>query len=384
MKTWITLFFTILLTACASQPSQKIGHLQLNDPGFAPPSKTVKTDDVMALSDEMRVYLKNEIGSQLRGKSPQKALFDALSSKGQIRLEYDAEITRNAAQAFSARSGNCLSLVLMTAALAKELGMEVQYQNVLVDESWSRNNDIYFAAGHVNIVLGYKSGFRSFTQEYSQSMVIDFLPPKDLRGQRSELIKEATVIAMYFNNRAAESLAQQQVNDAYWFARSALMSDPDFTAAYNTLGVVYRQHGDLALAESVFRQILGKDAENIMALSNLIEVLRKTERRTEAQVYLSRLENLQPYPPFHFFNKGMAAMERGDYVEAKTLFKREIRRDPNYDEFHLWLALAHLRLGETRDAVDELTLAKANSTTRKAQNLYASKLEKIKATYSHN
>ncbi|MFZ6779447.1 tetratricopeptide repeat protein [Undibacterium sp. Ji83W] len=384
MKTWITLFFTILLTACASQPSQKISRLQLNDQGFTPSAKTVNIDEVMTLSNEMRSYLKNDISPQLRIKSPQRALFDALSTKGQIKLEYDAEITRNAAQAFSARSGNCLSLVLMTATFAKELGMDVQYQNVLVDESWSRNNDIYFAAGHVNIVLGYKSAFKGFTQEYSQAMVIDFLPPKDLKGQRSELIKEATVIAMYFNNRAAESLAQQQVNDAYWFARAALMSDPDFTAAYNTLGVIYRQHGDLELAENVFKQILGKDAENIMALSNLVEVLRKTERRAEAKVYLSRLENLQPYPPFHFFNKGLAAMERGDYAEAKTLFKREIRRDANYDEFHLWLALAHLRLGETSDAVDELTLAKANSTTRKAQNLYASKLEKIKATYSHN
>lgn len=380
----MTLFFSILLTACATQPGQKISHLQLHDEGFTQPTKSVSIDEVMALSAEMRTYLKNDINSQLRLKSPQRALFDALSAKGQIRLEYDAEITRNAAQAFSARSGNCLSLVLMTSALAKELGMDVQYQNVLVDEAWSRNNDIYFAAGHVNIVLGHKSAFKGFTQEYSQSMVIDFLPPKDLKGQRSELIKEATVIAMYFNNRAAESLAQQQVNDAYWFARTALMSDPDFTAAYNTLGVVYRQHGDLALAENVFRQILGKDAENIMALSNLVEVLRKTERRAEAQVYMSRLESLQPYPPFHFFNKGLLAMERGDYAEAKTLFKREIRRDPNYDEFHLWLALAHLRLGETSDAVDELTLAKANSTTRKAQNLYASKLEKIKATYSHN
>ncbi|MFZ6640373.1 tetratricopeptide repeat protein [Undibacterium sp. TC4M20W] len=384
MKIWITLLISILLTACASQPGQRISHLQFHDAGFTPPAKVISTDDVMALSDEMRSYIKNDINSQLRLKSPQKALFDALSSKGQIRLEYDAEITRNAAQAFKARSGNCLSLVLMTAALAKELGMDVQYQNVLVDESWSRNNDIYFAAGHVNIVLGHKSAFKGFTQEYSQSMVIDFLPPKDLRGQRTEMIKEETVIAMYFNNRAAESLALQQLDDAYWFARSALMSDPDFTAAYNTLGVVYRQHGDLALAENVFRQILGKEAENVMALSNLVEVLRKSERRAEAQIYMSRLESLQPYPPFHFFNRGMAAMERGDYAEAKNLFKRELRRDPNYDEFHLWLALAHLRLGETRDAVDELTLAKANSTTRKAQNLYASKLEKIKATYSHN
>jgi tetratricopeptide (TPR) repeat protein len=169
---------------------------------------------------------------------------------------------------------------------------------------------------------------------------------------------------MYFNNRAAESLAQHQVNDAYWFARAALMSDPDFIAAYNTLGVVYHQHGDLALSETVFKQILSKEKENTMALSNLIEVLRKVDRQSEAQVYADRLANLQPDAPFHYFNRGMAAMDRGEYAEAKALFKREIKRDPNYDEFHLWLALAHLKLGETKDAIEELTLAQANSTTQ--------------------
>lgn len=381
MKTWIILLFASLLSACASQPNQKLSNLQLHDQGFGPAPTSINAEDVMAVSNEMHTYIKNEIATQLRGKSPQKALFEALSTKGQIKLEYDAEMTRNAAQAFNARSGNCLSLVLMTAALAKELGMSVQFQNVMMNESWSRNNDIYFAVGHVNIVLGNKSVFRNSAQEYSQSMVIDFLPPKDLRGQRAELIAEATVIAMYFNNRAAESLAQHQVNDAYWFARAALMSDPDFIAAYNTLGVVYHQHGDLALSETVFKQILSKEKENTMALSNLIEVLRKVDRQSEAQVYADRLANLQPDAPFHYFNRGMAAMDRGEYAEAKALFKREIKRDPNYDEFHLWLALAHLKLGETKDAIEELTLAQANSTTRKARNLYAGKLERIKATY---
>ncbi|MBC3879275.1 tetratricopeptide repeat protein [Undibacterium sp. FT79W] len=381
MKTWIILLFASLLSACASQPNQKLSNLQLHDQGFGPAPTSINAEDVMAVSNEMHTYIKNEIATQLRGKSPQKALFEALSTKGQIKLEYDAEMTRNAAQAFNARSGNCLSLVLMTAALAKELGMSVQFQNVMMNESWSRNNDIYFAVGHVNIVLGNKSVFRNSAQEYSQSMVIDFLPPKDLRGQRAELIAEATVIAMYFNNRAAESLAQHQVNDAYWFARAALMSDPDFIAAYNTLGVVYHQHGDLALSETVFKQILSKEKENTMALSNLIEVLRKVDRQSEAQVYADRLANLQPNAPFHYFNRGMAAMDRGEYAEAKALFKREIKRDPNYDEFHLWLALAHLKLGETKDAIEELTLAQTNSTTRKARNLYAGKLERIKATY---
>ncbi|PXX47411.1 tetratricopeptide repeat protein [Undibacterium pigrum] len=383
MKTLIILFFTCLVTACATQTTQKVSALQFHDQGFSPSSTPIDRENVLTLSKEMKSYLLEEIMPQLSRRGPQRALFEALSSKRQIKLEYDAEMTRNAAQAFAARSGNCLSLVLMTAAFAKQLGLDVQFQNVIINEAWSRNNDLYFAAGHVNIVLGRRPNFLRNTDEYHQSMVIDFLPPSEILGQKTVLISEATVIAMYMNNRAAELLAQHNVNDAYWFAREALRADPDFLTAYNTLGVIYRQHGDFQLAENVFKQILEKEPNNTLTLSNLAEVLRKSGQAQEAQVYISRLEQLQPYPPFYFFNRGLAAMQRGEFTEAKVLFKREIKRDANYDEFHLWLALAHLKLGEIPNATEELLLAKANSTTRKAHDLYAGKLERIKATYTH-
>lgn len=383
MKAFIIVFFACLLSACATPPAQKLGEFQFNDQRFAVSSVPVNSDNVLAVSKEMKLYLQQEILPYLHKKGPQKALFDALSSHQQIRLEYDAEMTRTASQAFQARSGNCLSLVLMTSALAKELGLEVQYQNVIMDEAWSRSEDLYFAAGHVNIVLGKKSDLTHNSVDFTPPMIIDFLPPAELRNQKTEFISEATVVAMYMNNRAAELLARHNVNDAYWFAREALKIDPNFLIAYNTLGVIYRQHGDLQQAESVFEQILRIAPENTLALSNLVEILRGTGRAQDAQIYITRLEQLQPFPPFYYFNLGVAAMGRGNYTEAKALFKREIKRDPNYDEFHLWLALAYLKLGEIPDAQSELLLAKENSTTRKAHDLYVSKLERIKASYTH-
>mgnify|MGYP003526511144 CR=1 FL=1 len=46
---------------------------------------------------EMRRYLRVEIAEQARIKGPRQALVDALFSKGELKLEYDAERTRNAA-----------------------------------------------------------------------------------------------------------------------------------------------------------------------------------------------------------------------------------------------------------------------------------------------
>lgn len=138
MKHRVILALALLLAACASAPPpqpQRI-HALYHDELFTPPAQRVDAADVFALSDEMRAYLKGDIARMMRAKGSQHGLFEALYDKGLLKLEYDAAKTRNASQAFAARAGNCLSLVIMTAAFAKELGMPVHYQHVFVDETW--------------------------------------------------------------------------------------------------------------------------------------------------------------------------------------------------------------------------------------------------------
>ena len=92
------------------------------------------------------------------------------------------EMTRNAAQAFAARSGNCLSLVIMTAAFAKELGLTVAYQKVFVDDTWARTGDIYLSIGHVNVTLAPRKtdqgggGYRVGSQAARKRLDDDRLP----------------------------------------------------------------------------------------------------------------------------------------------------------------------------------------------------------------
>ena len=65
-----------------------------------------------------------------------------------------------------------------------------------------------------------------------------------------------TVVAMFMNNRAAESIAQGKLDDAYWWARAAIVHDPNFIAAYNTLGVAYHRKGRLAEAHRRIEEAL--------------------------------------------------------------------------------------------------------------------------------
>src|SRR5262249_30575067 len=143
----------LLLGACAVAPVQRPDFL-LQDDRFAAPAQPINAADVFAMSDDMERFARNEIAGRSRENGRYHALFAALYRKGHLKLDYDSAVTRNAAEAFAARSGNCLSLVVMTAAFAKELGIPVQYQAAIQEAPWSRSGSLYLRNGHVNVTLG--------------------------------------------------------------------------------------------------------------------------------------------------------------------------------------------------------------------------------------
>jgi Tfp pilus assembly protein PilF len=362
----------LLLAACAAPPVQRPDFL-LHDARFGAPTERIDVADIFALSDEMRRYAHFEIAPHLRVNDRNRGLFEALYRKGQLKLEYDSATTRNAAEAFAARAGNCLSLVIMTAAFAKELGLEFQYQSAIGDAAWSRSGSLYLRNGHINLMLG--NDLKNVgSSRFDPPMMIDFLPPEELGGLRTRRIGERTVIAMFMNNRATEALVDGRIDDAYWWARGAVDNDPAFLKAYNTLGVIYHRHRDLPQAEAAFRYVLAREPVNAAVLSNLARLQREQGHGNEADELFRQLARVERHAPFYFFNLGLEAMKAGDYKTARDMFAKEVGRDPYYHEFHFWLAVADFRLGHVELAQKHLSLALENSTTRGDRDIYAAKL----------
>ena len=366
----------LLAVGCAPLPRlERAPSGILHDELFAAPSRPVDAKQVFALSDPMRTFVRESLATQ-EFKGTRQALIDAVS-QGQLRLEYDSIVTRNAAEAFDARAGNCLSLVIMTAAFAKALSIEVHYNSAVFGDQWSRDSNVYFLNGHVNITLGKRPADRRVLYDNAESMTLDFLPGSEIRGLRTAEVGEDTVVAMFMNNRAAEALVRGKLDDAYWLAREGIRQDPQYWAAYNTLGVIYLRHGSPELAEPVFRRVLQSDPSNTRALANLALTLGRLGREADAAAVDEQLARLEGEAPFHDFNAGLAAMEAGDFKAARNLFRREVRRAPEYHEFHFWLGLSELRLGNIGDARSEFSLALEASTTARDHDLYASKLARL-------
>lgn len=368
-----------LLTACAAAPLPSAPPTVFADALFAQPSQPVEAAQVLALSEPMRRYAEFELAAAIRDKGPRMALADALLRRGGLRLEYDTAVTRTAAQAFEARSGNCLSLVLMSTALARHLKLPVQFNHVFVDETWGRSGDLLVSSGHINVTMGNRLGERGQRIDLVDAVTIDFDPPDPGRRQLARTLRESTVIAMFMNNRAAESLAAGQVDDAYWWARAAIEADPSFLTAHNTLAVVYLRRGAPAQAEQTLTQLLSLEPENTAALSNLAKAHERQGHAAEARAVRERLARIEPAPPFHFYLAGVEALKRRDYAAARTLFEKEVARAAYYHEFHFGLALALLGLGEIEPARRQLAIAFDHSTRVQDRQLYAGKLERIKA-----
>ena len=314
MKFFALIALCLLLNACASAPAHGPDTDLFNDAQFAAPSERISAEDVFALSEPMNGFLKSSVAPALRGQGAQRGLFDALFRNGRVSLDYDAATTRNAAQAFEAKSGNCLSLVILTAAFARRLELPVRYQYVYLKQAWSRDEGLNVLNEHVNIVLLSKQ------RAGAPEMIIDFIPAADLAGRRTRVLSESNIIGMYMNNRAVELLARGQLDRAYWWARAAITEDPHNLSAFNTLGVIYKTHGNAVEAAGVYRRVLEVEPDNVVTLGNLVSVLDILGRKSESTALAETLAKIQPTPPFYFFDQGTAAMSRGDFEAARAMF----------------------------------------------------------------
>jgi Tfp pilus assembly protein PilF len=379
MRNWLLLSLCCVLAACAGpQGLAPPPDALFDDSLFAAPSERIGADAVFAVSEPMRQYLQRpDVIAELRRKGVSRGLLESLYTTGELKIDYEAGMTRTAAQAFDARAGNCLSLVVMTAAFARELGLQVRYQSAYLEETISRSGNLILRSGHVNVTVGRR--FVDPRYPVAEDMTVDFLPPEELKGLRTREIAEATVLAMFMNNRAVEALVDGRIDDAYAWAREAVRQDPAFLGSLSTLGVVYLRRGALPQAAAVFRHVLERDDDNRTALANLATTYTRQGRMTDAATLQRRLAQIEPEPPFYYFNLGMAAMKKHDFDAAKAMFSRELARDEDNHEFHYWLGVVDFRLGNVEQAREHMARALEASTTRRERELYTAKLDWIRA-----
>lgn len=270
-RQWLGAGLALWLAGCAGMaptPGVRVPHHLLDDAAFAADRFDADPARIMALSPEMRRYLAQQVAQTVRERGSLYGLVHALNDDSHLRVVYDAA-THDAHQTFVRGSGNCLSLVVMTAAFARELGLEMRFQRVLTEdvEVAVEGAGLVRRVAHVNMGLA-----RRGTAHVRDWITVDFLPPPDAAKLRVEPISARRVEAMFLNNKAVEALVAGERGLAYWWARASAFHDPDFAGAYVTLGVLWSREQRPELARQALLHALRLDPGNASGRHNLAQM----------------------------------------------------------------------------------------------------------------
>lgn len=381
MKYFLNICVAVLLTACQQNNSPTTSpDTLLNDDLFQPMAEVVESpEQIFALPDQVKIDIRSLTRSSDSAREKTDALLTYLFSKKGTNLLYQNDATLTAAETLAARQANCLSLTILSYSLAQELGLHVEFRDIKIPEYWTQNNGQSLLNGHVNLnVVGGLNVKTNGNLDYSVfSYVIDFGVQSNKSHFPSVVLKQSQVIAMFYNNKAAEAMVYGKDDLAYTYLKAAIKAYPLAAESWNNLAVLYRKKQQFNLAEKAYLLSAKLDPEQLNSKANLAllyEVTGQTEKAGQLKRLVDSKRNQNPY--YHIM-LGDESFASGDVQSAIGHYRKSLTLDKKSAEALFGLAKAHLSLGMTDKAEQYLRSAARSAPNRAERDRYQGKLDRL-------
>lgn len=136
--------------------------------------------------------------------------------------------------------------------------------------------------------------------------------------------------------------------------QKALVGDPEFTIAYNSLGLVAHQRGDYDKALSFYNQALQYDPEYEKAYVNIGSVFKnQMDYKAALQAY-QRAITLNPNYTIGHYALGWFYKDQRKLQEALRAFQTAQKLNPYFFDTYETLAETYMELGQPEKAVEQL------------------------------
>jgi len=267
-------------------------------------------------------------------------LVNFLFQESGLGMRYANDATLTVGQAYRTRKANCLTFTLMTVALAREAGLRAYAQEIEETLAWREENGIVYRSDHVN--TGVIIGQGRFTVDVAQDSVLTRDPPKSISDQR--------LLALYYNNRAAELMAGALPAAADPYMAMSLQLDARYANSWSNAGVLQLRQGDSRAAERDYLKALALDPVNTGALFNLVALYQNTGDEVRSAIFKRRLEKVRLKDPYYQFLRALDDERQGDFAHALKHYKQAIRLYDSEPRFYFGLARAYQQLGDGRRA----------------------------------
>jgi Tfp pilus assembly protein PilF len=267
---------------------------------------------------------------------------------------YATGVSTVASETWRARKGDCLSLTVLTYAMAQELRLPAVVQEPRSFTLFDRRGTTDYRIGHVNVFVDRLMGVGDAAAiSLTQGIVIDFEPSYSSTRMGVKLSGRG-ILARYYNNLAAEYLAANDDSMAYAHFKAAIAADPEFVPARTNLAGLYRSLGYTKEAEQVLVIAVGRSGDTDSAISALYRLLVAQGRVTEASKFEALRQARQEREPYYWIDEGIGQIDARNYRSAVKALEKAQELATGFSEVHRYLAFAYLQNGQPDKAQEQL------------------------------
>jgi tetratricopeptide (TPR) repeat protein len=317
---------SVLIFGCATLPRHRIEAIHIDQfQAFACPEgrfifpqsadADIPNVDILALNDDIKALLDESVTPIISERKRLYTLVEILIDKVRFDPKNDRYGTRTAQETYDTGTANCLSLSNLFVAMARYVGLSVQYQEVPTPPNWIRTGEVLFNTRHIGAVIDINNhpshvvhlGYTETNRIIVWQSVSDqyFFSPSNLDPFENEInprfgipIPDQRALAQYFNNIASQYLAEGNLSDAFRYFVKAIKVDRKLSYAWSNLGVVYSRNNQFEAAEVAYLQGMSviprqDDITALNIMNNLVKLYERSGDKEKAEFYLKEVASFR-------------------------------------------------------------------------------------------
>lgn len=190
------------------------------------------------------------------------------------------------------------------------------------------------------------------TKEYEKSLRAVYMGLTICENKRIKSLLEMRLGSVFSD--------MEQISLALTNYEKAIEIDPNNSIAYNNLGILLKEKGELEKSEHMYKKVIALDPSFSAAYNNLGILLKEKGNLEEARRMYEKAIETDPNYAGNYNNYGVLLKEKGNLEEAERMYEKAIEIDSSYRKPYHNLAILLKNKGK---------IEKANRMLKKAKEL---------------
>ncbi|MFC3033304.1 hypothetical protein ACFOEE_12305 [Pseudoalteromonas fenneropenaei] len=348
----------------------------LNHAHFVP-QNVPKSSELFLLSEEVKEeFLAYFTQRQNLNQRADHILADYLTAKlGQFR--YDGQ-TLMARESLQQQQGNCISLAILTQALANLIALETSFTEVSSAPVYFMDNNTLLISNHFKTKLFAPFDPNDKSGLTRSAIVIDYFPQIDNVFVGSATLSD--LITKFYANRSVDALLDKRYDLSYSLLLQAFHFSPNDPELINLAAILHRRIGDTKTEQQLYDFALTHQLISHNLLANLLQTLDpNTDHEKITQV--QQLRETTVKSPIEWLLMAKDNLRESKLSKAKTQLLHFIERAPYMPEGYVELAKVSYLQGKMSESKRFLQTAqeKTSHTDSKKIAMIAAKQQALAA-----